>query len=1033
MASLGKLIPSFGNASLEVAPALANINFDFALYKIEAPKEFKGVGDALSTVRRELAEDGTPHITARKLGALFDRILPSTPGLFRAYGQRASEISQSSVIDSQRRESYGIFASQAGTDATSVWAAATSGRGAIAVHLLACILARIWDGPQATSIWMEILEKRQQEINTDFEEHNITDLASLAAAKQQIPREQIREWDASARAWLRTADMVKNVQQKQLSLIVDNIKLPVNTSPDTFESVINAWKNSLTQMEGLINGISQNASNGEIILALSSWHLFPDMMVVFPTVTHVHQRDPIFTRGGVLTLGLEVPESQCNGVYWSLPLTHLRHYGAPVVSVESIDSRERSRLSLNEFLQACLGSFLQGWDDTGADTRKAIPWLAHLSDILENMAATGDVDASMIVNVPGSWFNLMLSAAKFHLSCSDNDRKIVNKLVLLGRKHGKDFLGLPSSPLLGLLERGRLVDFLLSQDEKIAFLRKVAQDAVKQFDLDHSKVFIRYRHQYARCTKSVYEYATAVPWTKKRKFDQCVREGDGHSRWLYAGGRLDRTTNELYYERLEKVFFEDASRVPSDFLKWHAAPKPPQPYEDMPPPPNRDYFTAEEAQNIHEEYMARKLLIISQNESLFDRATQEIEDFEPERMGVFWDYANSDSVRTVWFKPLYGDVDSAALFIVEGYERMLNLVRNNRSVSQEFFSLFEDGRMDRQAVVHSLAEDFRIMRLINIDPYLKSLKGISTAAMLYKDMPHASIDIRVLRQKLYHASWMPSSDQLFSTKGSHREVIQGLRPFILDRGMAFACLTMFETGMYNPSPSQLNNVMAISSGDSLYVAAALMCDPSDESPPGAIKHVVGNIGRPGIAFLVPPVDPMVRKPSLSEWPLFNHELFDGTMQNSFQGTTLHLSFTSASSPINVGFSGARDTELYMVETLISVHDKGKWVADLNILKSIDHSSLERLDGCTDEAHTGLDTPRYSITCIDNWLELLDPSSNPFGLVRAHENWQARLAAVAISVALGNTTVILPPSVCWQCFEIFDLRFNYGRKQLVLIG
>ncbi|KAL9117678.1 MAG: hypothetical protein Q9187_005783, partial [Circinaria calcarea] len=333
-----RLIPSLGTATLEVAPALANINFDFALYKIEAPKEFKGVGDALSNIRREQAEAGTPHITARKLGALFECILPSTPELFRAYGQRASEISQSSVVNPQKRESYGIFASQAGTDATSVWAAATSGRGAIA---------------------MEILEKRQQEIKDAFEEHNIADFASLAAAKQEITREQIREWDASARAWLRTADTVKKVQQKQLSLIVDNIKLPVNNYPDTFESVMHAWKNSLTQMEGLINGISQ-PSNGEIILALCSWHLFPDMIVVGPAATHVYQRDLIFIRGGVLTLGLEVPESQCTGVYWSLPLAHLRHYGAPVVFVESIDNRERSRLSLNKFLQACLRLFLQG-------------------------------------------------------------------------------------------------------------------------------------------------------------------------------------------------------------------------------------------------------------------------------------------------------------------------------------------------------------------------------------------------------------------------------------------------------------------------------------------------------------------------------------------------------------------------------------------------------------------------------------------------------------------------------------------------
>ena len=130
----------------------------------------------------------------------------------------------------------------------------------------------------------------------------------------------MREWDASARAWLQTADRVKHLQQKQLSLIIDNIELPVNANTDTFESVIRAWTSALTQMESLLKGISQTASNGEIILALSSWHLYPDIMIVVPTTTHVHQRDSAFVLGGIITLGLQKNDFQHGGVYWSLPL-----------------------------------------------------------------------------------------------------------------------------------------------------------------------------------------------------------------------------------------------------------------------------------------------------------------------------------------------------------------------------------------------------------------------------------------------------------------------------------------------------------------------------------------------------------------------------------------------------------------------------------------------------------------------------------------------------------------------------------------
>jgi len=260
--SINKLAVSAVNGALEIQPALANINFDFSLWKVAPPKEFEGVGAALTTFRRNEAENGCTHRTARKLGALFEKLLPVTPKLIKAYGQRASEISESSTIDAEARSAYGVFASRVGADATSLWAAATSGSSAIAVHLLACMLARIWEGPEATSIWVEITERRKQEVNNDIEQNNVSDITTLAAAQQELTRSQISEWDASARAWLRVADARKCRQQKQLMLILENIQSPVNKKTDTYSSVISAWTNALIQMEGLINGVSQEAQGG---------------------------------------------------------------------------------------------------------------------------------------------------------------------------------------------------------------------------------------------------------------------------------------------------------------------------------------------------------------------------------------------------------------------------------------------------------------------------------------------------------------------------------------------------------------------------------------------------------------------------------------------------------------------------------------------------------------------------------------------------------------------------------------------------
>ena len=125
---ISRITGSAGTATLDSTIALANINFDFALYKIEAPKEYASIGTAISPLRKHEAEAGVPHRTARKLGALFQRLLPATPRLHRAYGLRCSEIITVSKINRRDSAEYGFFANQIGVDATSLWASATSGQ-----------------------------------------------------------------------------------------------------------------------------------------------------------------------------------------------------------------------------------------------------------------------------------------------------------------------------------------------------------------------------------------------------------------------------------------------------------------------------------------------------------------------------------------------------------------------------------------------------------------------------------------------------------------------------------------------------------------------------------------------------------------------------------------------------------------------------------------------------------------------------------------------------------------------------------------
>lgn len=201
MASFGKVTAALLQGSQETTLAFANFNFDFTLIKYDAPEEYKGLGDSLSKRRKDAAEDGSSHIIARKLSALFQSAIPNVPNLIQAYGRRATEIAKLYVSPKDTVKE-GIFAEHVGADGTTIWAAATSrsGGGAVTMHLLACILARIWTRTQAISIWSELIEQRKEDIRQKVGENaGPFEIADITASRIDISRNQLDEWDASAR------------------------------------------------------------------------------------------------------------------------------------------------------------------------------------------------------------------------------------------------------------------------------------------------------------------------------------------------------------------------------------------------------------------------------------------------------------------------------------------------------------------------------------------------------------------------------------------------------------------------------------------------------------------------------------------------------------------------------------------------------------------------------------------------------------------------------------------------------------------
>ena len=529
---MGKATAAFVNATATAANtvALANFNLDFSLYKVvQPPKEFSDVGNALSPTRRQEAESGKVHKTARQLSALFEPLLPPILQLEKAYGLRASEISNASAAKEEDQKRDGVFAGRAGADGTSIWAAATSGGGAIKVHLLACMLARLWEGSEATSIWVEIVAERKREIVAAFETSGSIDYAAHQATLEDLERYRLAEWDASARAWLRTADLRKARQQTQLELVIRNLQILVNSKPVLYESVLQAWKVALTGMESLLQGSPQQVQSGELLLGLAAWHLYPDMVVLSSSTTVIEQKDPLFG-GGVLTFGLSGNTSNAqSGVHWSLPLAYLRYYGDPVIRTRAM-TEDGSRLTADDLCKAVLGCVLGGWGLDGEDTLAASQFIVDLSEKISEALFTDSRRSQAISKYHNSGLAILAEAASDLLSSQGAERRRWLQLISLGRK-SIGFLGSPERSAFGLSRLRYYLELQTSPEERIAVLRHLA----KNLNVKREDILISYTCHRLGTAQQLHEYATALPFPReslKRTSHGAEKTAQGHCRWV---------------------------------------------------------------------------------------------------------------------------------------------------------------------------------------------------------------------------------------------------------------------------------------------------------------------------------------------------------------------------------------------------------------------------------------------------------------------------------------------------------------------
>ncbi|KXX80992.1 hypothetical protein MMYC01_205170 [Madurella mycetomatis] len=194
----------------------------------------------------------------------------------------------------------------------------------------------------------------------------------------------------------------------------------------------------------------------------------------------------------------------------------------------------------------------------------------------------------------------------------------------------------------------------------------------------------------------------------------------------------------------------------------------------------------------------------------------------------------------------------------------------------------------------------------------------------------------------------------------------------------FSYIAMLETGVVNLQPGDLENVLGLSVENSLFVLLQFLTDPSSRVSPIAVTRIVSNVGRPGVSLLMPPPARPLMRPLSTSYHAVSYEPFNGKWEDNFAGTSLHLSFTKNEFPIDYGVSGIRDHQVFLVEIVITVHNSGEWVADVDLLGTFVDDAFTNM--LTLRTPTGrvckhsdalVAEVQQNVTSIDTWEEVLD--------------------------------------------------------------
>jgi hypothetical protein len=860
---------------------------------------------------------------------------------------------------------YGMFSEWVGIDATSIWAAATSGPAAITVHLLACILARLFTVSEATSIWFELVERRQEQLKK-AESEGLADDSDISASKCQISRLHLAEWDASARAWLRTADKAMENQHTRLMRALEGLCLSIPSGSNVLQCVIEACTASLEGMEKLICGTAQRAQSPAALLGLSCWHIYPDLLVLgADDIAPIKQNDPLVAKGGLLTIGMQVEGGTGQFLSWSLPLSFLRRYGDPVVA-EGYAGLEHSRISPDELRFVTLGCLFALWGTSFSDNDLAASCICFIADLIRQSKpkseSSGMFNTAKIRRTQ-SWLSMLEGAATRFSGSKGEERRDYARLISFGRRNCA-FLGgshrrLPRAvvpvegsdsrtlfsmsiekgktsqrdqghePMFGFIDLDTIIQCLKDVDSRIAFMRNVAA----HLNLDPRRYLIRYQLPGREQGEVAVELASIAP----------VMAVNSHKR---ARDGQQTQKNTIHHVRFRSRSSIDLQTEPAS---------------------HNEHFVT-----IEDHFFA-----------LFSSSWNVVTTNPLVSIVLLAEHAINDDSQPVPAKRLPVNIDRLEI------------------AASSLIHLLDGCRFDYLTVLHRLQESIISKEDLALRGMLLCVVDILN---IYKLLPSASISTKILQRPIPVVLRPDIDDNTYRMYPS--------------RTVTFAIVAYCESGHCVVDSASLAQVFALSTGDSIFIYGALLEDPALVTESHELRRLHGNIGRPGIAFLISPINLRVRKSEANCWRVINHDAYDHRTMDSFSASSLHLSFTNFILPLSLQDSGNRDMEAYHLESFVSVYDKDKWVADIDVLNALNNTFRipKACEGrCNEESNDLRSAWAAKLISVDCWEELLEPPERDL-IARAHGNWIGRLALVSLCSQLDYVIAVLPAGCCSECLE-----------------